>query len=616
MKKAIAYCRFSSSHQREESIDAQKRAINEYCRRNSIALGDVYVDEAQSATTDNRPAFLQLFKDIKDKDYDMLIVHKLDRFARDRFDSAFYKRKLKESGMRLISVLENLDGSPESIILESVLDGMSEYYSRNLAREVMKGLSETAYQCKHTGGKPPLGYKVNADGTYAIDPVDSVIVKRIFDMYNKGYSYRDIADALNEDGIRTRTGKKFTKNSFHDLLINEKYKGVYVFNRSSSAFLGKRNNHSSKDDESIIRIDGGMPAIVDKELWEKVNNKMHGNKRSGEKKAKRVYLLSGMIFCGECGSPMSGNTRTAGRLKQKYSTYECNRRRREKTCDLKAINKEFIETAVLDYLVNDFFTDENIEKMADQLLTFRDDNLSSYDSELPELRKKLSEHKKQLQNVIRNIEEGYGSDWLIQQGDYHDDQVKYFSGRIQHIENQRSSSTLTKQQIIDYISKDRDLKNKKPEDLKLVIQAYIEKVVVFNDTIDIHSIVDMNGGDGESRTRVQNQFHAAFSERILCKEFSPIGLSKGRISDRLSRCSLMLPGFHIRFPAFVRSDPVPAGELRLTFAQNYAANAKLLFVFLAFIFNVPFLTQTEQTAARLLRFSDPVETFTSPKLYL
>ena len=135
-----------------------------------------YIDEAKSATSDNRPQFKQMVADSKDRDFDYVIVHKLDRFSRDRYDSTVYKRALNKNGVKLISVLENLDDSPESIILESVLEGMSEYYSRNLAREVMKGKMETAYQCKHNGGIPPLGYDVSKDNTYVINPYEAEAV--------------------------------------------------------------------------------------------------------------------------------------------------------------------------------------------------------------------------------------------------------------------------------------------------------------------------------------------------------------------------------------------------------------------------------------------------------
>lgn len=139
MKKAVAYARFSSDNQRQESIDAQVRAINEYCSKHDIQLVKIYADAAQSATTDKREQFLEMMNDLKKKAFDYIIVHKLDRFSRDRYDSAYYKKLIKDNGVTLISVTEQIDNSPESVILESILEGMAEYYSKNLAREVRKG---------------------------------------------------------------------------------------------------------------------------------------------------------------------------------------------------------------------------------------------------------------------------------------------------------------------------------------------------------------------------------------------------------------------------------------------------------------------------------------------
>ena len=160
-KRAVLYARFSSDNQRSESIDAQIRAMKSYCDYHQIAIIDTYIDEAKSATTAQRPAFQKMIADSKSHNFNIVLVHKLDRFARNRYDSALAKRELKRNGVAVYSVLENLDNSPESIMMEAVLEGMSEYYSQNLAREVMKGLVENALQCKHTGGKPPLGYDVD-----------------------------------------------------------------------------------------------------------------------------------------------------------------------------------------------------------------------------------------------------------------------------------------------------------------------------------------------------------------------------------------------------------------------------------------------------------------------
>lgn len=215
---AAIYARYSSDNQREESIDAQIRAIKEYADKEGILITKVYTDAAKSATTDNRPKFLEMVHDSEFGLFDAVIIHKLDRFSRDRYDSAHYKRLLKNNGVRLISVLEHLDDSPESIILESVLQGMAEYYSKNLAREVMKGMKETALQCKHTGGLPPLGYAVDpSTKKYIIKEEESRPIKIIFEMYAEGYGYSPIIDRLNCLGYKTKTGRTFGKNSLSEI---------------------------------------------------------------------------------------------------------------------------------------------------------------------------------------------------------------------------------------------------------------------------------------------------------------------------------------------------------------------------------------------------------------
>lgn len=136
----VAYVRYSSDNQREESIDAQIRAITEYADINGYTITGTYADHAKSATIDKRPAFQQMIKDSNKHEFQYVIVHKLDRFSRDRYDSARYTAKLQKNEVVLISVLENIDGSPESVIMESILVGMAEYYSKNLVREVSKGM--------------------------------------------------------------------------------------------------------------------------------------------------------------------------------------------------------------------------------------------------------------------------------------------------------------------------------------------------------------------------------------------------------------------------------------------------------------------------------------------
>ncbi len=157
---AVCYARFSSDNQRNESIDAQIRAIKKYALEKNINIIDFYIDRCKTGTNDDRPEFIRMIKDSEKGIFDYVLVHKLDRFSRNRYDSAIYRKKLKDNNISLISVMENLDGSPESILLESLIEGVNEYYSENLSREIKKGLNENALKCLHNGGTPPFGFDV------------------------------------------------------------------------------------------------------------------------------------------------------------------------------------------------------------------------------------------------------------------------------------------------------------------------------------------------------------------------------------------------------------------------------------------------------------------------
>lgn len=322
---AVLYARYSSDGQREESISAQIDAISKYAKQQSYILIGEYIDRAKTATSDKRPDFQRLIKDSAKGQFQTVIVHKLDRFARNKFDSAIYKQKLKVNGVTLVSVTEQLDGSPESIILESVLEGMAEYYSQNLAREVRKGLFENAKRSLHTGGRPPLGYSV-LDKHLVINEPEAEAVRLIFDRFIIGTPYPEIIAELNERGFKTRNGHDFAKNSLYEIITNQKYAGVYVYNRASAATAkGQRNNHLSKPDNDIVRNIGGVPSIVTPEVFQRASEIIQSNKRlRGGLNAREKYLLSGKIFCGSCQSPMHGNRYIGGRNQQHaYVTYRC-----------------------------------------------------------------------------------------------------------------------------------------------------------------------------------------------------------------------------------------------------------------------------------------------------
>jgi len=356
---AVIYARYSSHHQREESLDAQIRACTEYAERQGYTVIQVYADSALSATNDNRPEFQRMIADAKKKIFQYVIVHKLDRFSRDRFDAVTYKRELKINGVALQSVTENLDGSPESLMMEAVIEGMAQYYSANLARETMKGLKENAYQCKHTGGFPALGYDVDpVTKKYVINEAEAKIVKIIFEKYSNDVGYRQILEYLNALGYKTKFGKPFAKNSLNNILKNVKYIGTYIYNRKVEKDVTGKRSPKLKPREEWIVIEDGVPAIIDKDMFNAVQLKMVQNLESGGRhKAKEIYLLSGLIFCGECNSPLYGNSRMCGRNKSRYVTYRCANRDNHQGCTNKELRKEYIENFTLDSLYNNLFED-------------------------------------------------------------------------------------------------------------------------------------------------------------------------------------------------------------------------------------------------------------------
>lgn len=402
--RAVAYTRFSSDNQREESIDAQIRAIKEYAKRNDIIIVGEYIDKAKSAMTDNRPEFLRMISDSKREEFDIVLVHKLDRFARNRQDSIGYRMELKRHGVSLISVLEYLDDeSPESLILESVLEAMAEYYSRNLAREVNKGMRENALKGLHTGGLPPLGYDVDPQTRkLVINEKEAAAVRLIFKMFSEGFGYDKIINELNLQGFKTKSGKHFAHNSLHNIIRNEKYTGVFIFNKLVSKDMdGKRNGNAYKEPEEIIRVEGAVPEIISKEEFEMALNKILSRKQvRAANNAVEVYLLSGKIFCGECGGAYVGNRKYAGRNKTLQVTYRCSVRKSKHICKNKDIRKDYIEDYVLEKLADYAFNKAMIPKLIDEYAQFEMEKDSVSIKKQESINKRITEIKKEISNLL------------------------------------------------------------------------------------------------------------------------------------------------------------------------------------------------------------------------
>ncbi|HEX9062222.1 MAG TPA: recombinase family protein [Clostridia bacterium] len=487
--RAVAYTRFSSDNQREESIDAQLRAIKEYAKRNDIVIVGEYIDKAKSAMTDNRPEFLRMIADSKKEEFDIVLVHKLDRFARNRQDSIGYRMELKRHGVSLISVLEYLDDdSPESLILESVLEAMAEYYSRNLAREVNKGMRENALKGIHTGGLPPLGYDVDQQTKkLIINEREAAAVRLIFKMFIEGYGYDKIINELNLQGFKAKSGNHFGHNSLHNIIRNEKYTGVYIFNKLASKDMdGKRNGNAYKEPEEIIRVEGAVPAIISKEEFEIAQNVIITRKQvRAANNAVEVYLLSGKIFCGECEGAYVGNRKFAGRNKTLQVTYRCSTRKSKHICKNKDVRKDYIEAFVLERLADYVFNTILIPKLINEYSRFEMEKDSITIKKQASLKKRLAEIKKEISNLLV-LASKVASESLVQKLEELEKEKNILQDQLEEVNDKVNSNKISEEEFSEIFNKAYDyIRDGCLSTTKSLVEIFVERVLVYETHIKV-----------------------------------------------------------------------------------------------------------------------------------
>ncbi len=377
------YMRYSSDRQTEQSIEGQLRDLIHHCRVNHYRIGAVYVDRAISAhaSMDTRPAFMQMLEDSAHSPWSIVLVWKLDRFARRREDSAVAKMRLRKNGVRVESAKENISKNPEGIILESVLEGIAEYYSAELSQKIKRGMNESALKGQAIGGSVPLGFKIE-NKRWAIDPLTAPLVQEAFRRYADGETAAAICDDFNSRGFRTSKGAMFNKSSFKSLFRNEKYIGVYKF----------------KDH----RVEGAIPPIVDEETWRSVQSRLKVNAAAPARgKAKVNYLLAGKIFCGHCGNPMRGES-GHGKSGRTYNYYSCGGRKSKSGCKKKPLSKDWIENVVVQDAL-ECLTPEMIDYISTEAARQSEEEIRQV-TQIPAIRKKVADLSAKINNLLRALE--------------------------------------------------------------------------------------------------------------------------------------------------------------------------------------------------------------------
>ena len=458
--KAVIYARYSSDSQREESIEGQLRECTAFAEKNGITILRHYIDRAFSAKTDNRPEFQEMIKDSSKKLFDMIIVWKLDRFARNRYDSARYKAQLKKNGVKVVSATETISDGAEGILLESMLEGMAEYYSADLAEKVVRGMTENALKCKYNGGTPPLGYVIDSEQYFQIDPLTAPFVLEAFKRYDEGATMTQIRDWLNEKGIKNTRRQEMTYNSIQHMLNNRRYIGEYSYRE--------------------VIIPDGIPAIVPKDLFDRVQEKMAKNKKAPARhKAEDDYLLTTKLFCGYCGAYLCGESGTSrtGLVHHYYKCVSVKKKRAE--CHKKPVKKQWIEDLVVDETMKMVMDDKAIEAIVSMLMDLQDrDNVN-----VPLYEQQIREADTAISNLLNAIQQGI--------------LTRSTKGRLEELENRRDElenrlacEKLAKPKVSAefmtfWLHRFRKLDVRQQSHRKMLIDTFINAIFLYDDKMVI-----------------------------------------------------------------------------------------------------------------------------------
>ena len=463
---AVIYARYSSDNQREESIEGQIRECTAYAEKNGITVVKHYIDRALSAKTDNRPDFQQMIKDSEKRLFDIVLVWKLDRFARNRYDSAHYEYQLERNHVKLVSATEPISDSPAGIMVKSMLTGMAEYYSAELSEKVVRGMTENVLKGKYNGGTVPIGFEVDKEKFFQVDPLKAPFVVEAFQRYNDGATMKELMNWLNDSGVTTNRNQKFTYNSVQKLLTNKRYIG---------------ENHF----KDIVMPDS-IPAIVDKDLFEEVQQKIKKNSRAPARhKAEDDYLLTTKLFCGMCGAMMFGECGT-GRNKVVHHYYKCATAKRFKTCKKKTVRKEWLEDLVIAETMKLIQDDAVIDAIVAEVMELQDQENTT----LPLLEKQMREVENGIENMLNAIQAGVLTNSTKLRLEKLEAQQKELEIRI--AEEEIARPRLSENQVRFWLTRFRKLDPNVKSHRETLINTFVNAVYLYDEKV----LITFNYKDG------------------------------------------------------------------------------------------------------------------------
>ena len=400
---AALYARVSSDRQDVDlSVSAQLRALKDYARANGYSVAREYVDEAESGRVANRPQFREMIeKGSKPKaPFEVILVWKFSRFTRKREHAVAFKSMLRRKGIRVVSITEQAEDNATGRLLEGIIESVDEFYSENLAQEVVRGMREAASRGFFLASNAPFGYKrvkVNDGGkerpTLEIDPATAPVVSEIFEKSLRGSGLKEICKELNERGITNR-GKRWYKGGLHYVLRNEAYTGAAVWGKTSK---GEKT-------QDPVRVEGAWPALVSRGLFDDVQQAMRERAPKVRRPARvgSRFLLSGLLKCGVCGRPYSAQGAKSGQ----FAYYICGTLFREGagTCSARYLNAPRLETFVVEKIRERILNEETIVALVTLVAEEIDAMAGELSGRLEVVEAELSDVRKRLERLYEAIE--------------------------------------------------------------------------------------------------------------------------------------------------------------------------------------------------------------------
>ena len=461
--KGVIYARYSPGpNQTDQSIEGQLRECKQFAEENNITIVNTYADKKQTGRNDNRVQFQKMLQDSKKKQFDYVIVWKIDRFGRNREEIAKNKAILRMSGVKVLFAKEHIPDGPEGIILESVLEGLAEYYSANLSQNIIRGMRESAMKCKCNGSGLPLGYNVDKEHNYIRNDEEATLIKMIFKMYDDGSKINDICKYLNAHNYKTKRNSKFTHTGVSRILHNRQYIGEYRW----------------KD----IITPNGMPRIIDDELFERVAKRLERTKRAPSASRGDVkFLLTGKLFCGYCKSTMIGDSGT-GKSGRKFYYYNCRIKKNKHTCKKKTVRKDWLEYEVARITANIVLQDKILDYVSDKVVEIQNKETEDK-SNLNYYTVKLKETNSAIKNIMKVIESGIFTESMRERLLKLEDERSTYETEIAKEKIMRP--TITKEQVVFFL---KQFKNGNIEDKDYqakLIDIFVNKVILYDDKIII-----------------------------------------------------------------------------------------------------------------------------------